>query len=368
VGLPFPAAVPNLLTPDATLQGHLTSAISSVVGASPLRAAVAIAAISEAPTPPHSYRYAGVRDTEMHYSASLLKVAGMYAAFQMLESINQFGNLPTFQPLLGPVMTQAAVLFDPQIAVAVPSLATDPEITAQPLLLQAEVVRVKYGTMFDANADGRTVSFKPAFFARIKGAIVDSNNGDAGAVVKALGYAWLNGSLARAGLLALGPAVSGVWLAGTYDQGLVGAWPVARVNTLNDQGVGQAMTCFEMMKFYAAMDSGVLVDGVSSNPAIMIDLLRQAQATGPDPSFLTRGSVLAGVPVSYDVTHTKIGLGPLKPANGGFDVASEGTVIRHRVTSKRYIVVFQNSRNLNTSLNALSRIVDKTLRLDLGLP
>jgi len=305
----------------------------------------------------------------MHYSASLLKVAGMYGALQMLESINQFGALPTFVPLLGPVLTQASVLFDPQIALALPWLDADPEITARPAALQVEVKQVKYDTLFDANPDGRSVTFKPTFFALIKGSIVDSNNGHAGAVVKALGYKWLNGALASAGLNNGAAALSGVWLAATYDMGAVGAWPVARVNTLNDQGVGQAMTCFQMMKFYAAMDSGVLIDGTRSNPARMVDLLKQAQTVGPDPSFLTRASVLGpGVTVSYDVTHTKIGLGPLKPANGGFDVASEGTFIRHRSTGKRYIVVYQNSRNLTTSLNALSRIVDKTVRLDLGLP
>jgi hypothetical protein len=362
--LPFPPAFPNRLTSNATLQGHLTAAISAVVGAAPLRASVAIVAIDDAVSP-RVYRYAGVRDTEMHYSASLLKVAAMYAACQMRKSVNDFGaSTPVPVPAL--FLAQTAAVFNPQIALAVPSLATDPEILASPLAVQADVVLTKLDTMFDISASGPPVTFKPTFFSRIKGAIVNSNNGDAAALVKTLGYKWLNGALAAGGFFTAGPPAAGVWLAGTFEMGLPNPWPVARINTLNDQGVGQATTCVDMMKMYALLDSRQLVDGPSSDE--MLDLLKQAQSPGPDPSFLTRASVLAGTTISYDATHTKIGLGPLKAVNGGFDVASEGTIVKHRSTSKRFIVVYQNSRNLNASLNALSRIVDKTIRLDLGLP
>src|SRR5262249_7638703 len=115
------------------------------------------------------------------------------------------------------------------------------------------------------------------------------------------------------------------------------------------------------------LDSRLLVDVPSSNE--MLALLGRAQTSGPDPSFLTRSDVLKSTgPVSFKATHTKIGLGPLKPANGGFDVASEGTFIEHLTTGKRFIVVTQTSRNLIASLNELSRIVDRAIRLDLGLP
>jgi hypothetical protein len=54
------------------------------------------------------------------------------------------------------------------------------------------------------------------------------------------------------------------------------------VNTLNGQGVGQPMTCLDMMKFYALLDSRSLMDTASSNE--MIELLRKAQAGGLDAS------------------------------------------------------------------------------------
>ena len=360
--LPFPSRLANLLTADAALQGHLTAAIAHAHGASPMRASLSLAAIDDT-TSPRVYRYAGVGDTAMHYSASLLKVAAMYTAFQMRKSINDFGSSV---PLLLPLLTQAAAAFDPLILLSVPSLATDPEILVSPLLVQADIVRTKYDTMFDVNPGGTSVSFKGTFFDQVKGAIIQSNNAQAAAMVKAQGYKWLNAALEQAGFSTFGPPVKGVWLAGTFEMGLPSAWPTARVDTVNDQGVGQAMTCVDMMKLYALLDSRLLVDGPSSDE--MIDLLKKTQLAAVDPSFLTRPSVLAGSPVSYDVTATKIGLGPLKAVNGGFDVASEGTFITHRSTGKRFIVVYQNSRNLTTALTAVSRTVDKAVRLHLGLP
>jgi hypothetical protein len=361
--LPFPSRLPNLLTADSTLQGHLTTAIASAHGATAMRASLSLVAIDDTVSP-RVYRYAGVGDTTMHYGASLLKVAAMYSAFQMRKSLNDFGAAPPV-PLILPLLTQAAGFFDPQILLSVPSVSTDPEVVASPLAVQADVARVKYDTMFDVNPGGTSVSFKPAFFDRIRGAIVQSNNADAAAIVKAQGYKWLNAALEQAGFSTFGPPVKGVWLAGTFEMGMASAWPSVRVDTVNDQGVGQAMTCVDMMRLYALLDSRQLVDGGSSDD--MLDLLKKAQS-GPDPSFLTRTGVLAGSPVSYDVTAAKIGLGPLKPVNGGFEVASEGTFVTHRATGKRFIVVYQNSRNLTSALTGVSRSVDKAIRLHLGLP
>lgn len=362
--LPFPPRFASLLTPDATLQAHLGAAIAQVQGPTVLRASIGLAAVDDAPTP-RVYRYAGVGDATMHYSASLLKVGAMYTAFQMLKSVNDFGA-STLVPFLPLFLTQVSAAFDPLILLSVPSLATDPEILASPLPVQADVVRTKYDTMFDVSPAGPRVSFKPTFMDRLTGAIVRSNNADAASIVKAQGYKWINAALNEAGFSNLGPPVSGIWLAGTFEMGLPNAWPTARVDTANDQGVGQAMTCVDMMKMLSLLDSRLLVDGPSSDA--MLALLKAAQTTGPDTSFLTRREILGNTTVSYDATHAKIGLGPLKAVNGGFDVASEGTYLRHRATGKRFIVVYQNSRALTTSLNALSRIVDKAIRLHLGLP
>lgn len=97
---------------------------------------------------------------------------------------------------------------------------------------------------------------------------------------------------------------------------------------------------------------------------------RQAAATFDpvDPSFLTRTGVLAGSPVSYDVTATKIGLGPLKPVNAGFNVSSEGTFITHRTTGKRFIVVFREQLESDDGADRGVPTVDKAVRLHVALP
>lgn len=359
---PFPSTLPSKLTADPSLQTHLMEAISQIQGGNALRASIGLCSINNTSLAP-TYRYAGFKDTEMHYSASLLKVAAMYSAFQIKKSINRFAEV-TPVPVFPLFLAQVAAIFDPKILLAIPSLASDPEIHTSPLATQASIFRLKYESLFDVSADRALVSFKPAFLSRLRGAIVNSSNSDAATVVKSLGYKWLNGSLEGAGFLSMGPPVSGIWLGGTFESGLQNSWPAARVDTVNDQGVGQAMTCLGMMKLYAAMDSRELVDSPSSDE--MLQLLSDAQISGPDPSFLTRSDVLGGIRVAFDVTHCKIGLGPLKSRNGGFEVASEGAFIRHRESSRRFILVYQNCQNLTSELRALSRIVDKTIGLHLS--
>jgi hypothetical protein len=359
--LPFPSRFPDPLTPDPALAAHLSAAITHVLGASPLRASIGFAAIDDTATP-RVYNYAGVGDTDTHYSASLLKVAAMYAAFQLRSSTTQFAAM-TAIPVFAAFFTDLAAAFDPVIAAAVPALASDPEILAKPAAVQADVARTKYGAVLAATPVpmvGASVVFTSTFAGQLKRAIVDSSNGDAASVIKALGYRFLNGALEEGGFFDA-TTQDGVWLAGTFD----GTWPRARIPSVNDGPVAQAMTCLDMARMYTLMDSRQLVDGASSDE--MLDLLKRAQS-GPDPSFLTRTSVLQGATVSYRVTHTKIGLGPLKASNGGFSVASEGTFVTHTSTGKRFLVVFQNNRNLTTSLKALSRIIDKAIRLHLVLP
>jgi hypothetical protein len=53
----------------------------------PWRTAISIAAIDETTSPP-DFRHAGLRYGDTFYSASLLKVAAMYAAFGLLRSAN----------------------------------------------------------------------------------------------------------------------------------------------------------------------------------------------------------------------------------------------------------------------------------------
>lgn len=101
----------------------------------------------------------------------------------------------------------------------------------------------------------------------------------------------------------------------------------------------------------------------------MLQILGEA-AIGSEPSFMKAGARpgIRGLGADFVTTHTKIGLGALKPENGGFEVASEATVVRHDPTGKRFIVVWQNVRNTVAQLNVVGFLVERALRHAIGLP
>jgi hypothetical protein len=118
-----------------------------------------------------------------------------------------------------------------------------------------------------------------------------------------------------------------------------------------------------MANLYAHIIQKTLVDPGSSNE--MYNILFVTAAVGNDPSFLdyTRRHFL---PIrNFSVTHSKIGLGPLKT---GPMVASEGAIVEHSGTGRKFLTVWQNSFNDNSSLFAIGFIVERTIELFLTTP
>src|SRR5262245_52174266 len=89
-----------------------------------------------------------------------------------------------------------------------------------------------------------------------------------------------------------------------------------------------------------------------------------------EPSFLKPGirPNVTGLNADFTTTHTKIGLGALKPENGGFEIVSEATVVRHNPTARRFIVVWQNVRNTVAQLNVVSFLMEQAMAHVLGVP
>jgi len=210
---------------------------------------------------------------------------------------------------------------------------------------------------------GFALTFTPAFAGNLRKMMVDSSNEAAAFCIENLGYGWINGALASGAFF--DPGIStGVWLAGTFT----GSRPRVRIPSVNDGGVAQAMTCFDMANLCAHVFARTLFEPTDAGACDEImSLMFDAQTLGPDPAFITRPTV-APPGLSYAVTNTKIGLGPLKRENGGFDVASEASFVEHVDTGAKFLVVWQNSRNDRPSLTAVSFIVDTTIRAFLGLP
>ena len=94
----------------------------------------------------------------------------------------------------------------------------------------------------------------------------------------------------------------------------------------------------------------------------MLALLAVSAATGDDPSFLvfTRRPL---PPRSFGVTHTKIGLGPL---SSGPKVISEGTILEHSETGRKFLTIWQNSFNDDQSIISMGFIMERTIEIFLA--
>src|SRR5262249_27231661 len=157
--------------------------------------------------------------------------------------------------------------------------------------------------------------------------ITVSDNSSAAQCVHGSGYGYLNGALVSAGFF--NPAINnGVWLAGDYTS----SYPYFRIQSVNDGLVAQATTVLHLARLYTLMYDGTLVGGISIGE--MLDLL--AKAVAVPEVFINRASGL-----NFTVTHTKVGLGPLKPANGGINVYSEGSILKHN-SDREFVAVWQN--------------------------
>jgi hypothetical protein len=134
------------------------------------------------------------------------------------------------------------------------------------------------------------------------------------------------------------------------------------VDTVNDGPAAQAMSTDAMANLYASIEAGSLAGGDGAGR--MHGLLEEA-AGGDEPSWLLR-SEIAPPDAGFLVQATKIGLGPLKAANGGFDVCSEGSVLVDRGTDRRFIAVWQNCPHASRAV--VPFVIDRAIKLFVAAP
>lgn len=351
--MPFPSPYPTLLGSDPAMEGALGAAVAEavvqfpdlalVVGAVP----ISLVAIDETTSPP-DFLHGGILYGRTYFSASLLKVAAMYAAFELRKSVNARGAAADVnrQNLFSILNTE----FDPVIDSAIPAISVAAGVTP--------AMRVpKYREIFavmDRTTGGIAAEFNATFQSNMRAMIVDSNNNAAAACVQALGYSWINGTLQKGGFFL--PPDNGIWLAGTFT----GSWPYVRIPSDNDGPVAQATTCFDMANLYAHIVRRTLVDADAS--VRMSKLLADAATIGPDASFMDharrqREGIIAR---SFFITHNKVGLAPLKT---GQMVASEATIVIHGPTDRKFLTVWQNCPANIAGYNAMAFIVDRGIEL-----
>lgn len=358
----FPSPYPTLLGDDPELQSCLDLAVSKALQefpsiSTPFRTAISIVAIDESNTP-MDFKHAGLRYGESFYSASLLKIGAMYAAYELRRSVNNLAaelgaNVYTASEMFASLQSE----FDSQISHNFDDILWKLHITLSPED-RKKIKPPKYDQIFAAiplTTGGFALDFGGQFQNNMNQMIINSNNNSAAACIEALGYEWIDGALSAGGFF-FPEGKTGIWLAGTFT----GSLPAVRIHSENDDDVAQATTCFDMANLYAHMFQQTLVDSGSSTE--MLNMLFVTAAVGDDPSYLDYNRRQLP-PRNFAVTHSKIGSGPLKT---GAIVISDAAIVEFIVSSgvgKRFIVVFQNSFADNDSVYAMGSIVDRTIEL-----
>ena len=134
------------------------------------------------------------------YSASLVKIAAMYAAFRLRKNFREAANETTVtkpDEMIGQVM-------DAWKPIVEKAPGSDKDF---PNLKRIFAISGSKGSWI--------IDFDQAYFKRMQGMIGPSDNHDASYCILSLGYKYIQGALAAEGLYSGG----GLWLSGDYAQG-----------------------------------------------------------------------------------------------------------------------------------------------------
>jgi hypothetical protein len=269
---------------------------------------------------------AGQNEFDMYYSGSLLKVAAMYAAYQLRIAVNDLAAALPIDPANDATATTnlfntIRTTFNDEIAnkVALLPAFIDRELRVPKYDIIFTATRPPSGhftlefTTGDHSADPENVP-SDTFEPNLIDMIVGSHNASAGFCIRNLGYGWINGLLESAGLFFPikvppgGRSGYGIWLAGDY-----GSAKVATIESVNDGDVKQVTDTRHMAQLFTLLFNKTLVRNVANPPFMtgnvaMLDLLSQAVHHPDARSLLIRASPAP----SFTVLHSKIGVGELK--------------------------------------------------------
>ncbi|HTD62716.1 MAG TPA: hypothetical protein VK679_18810 [Gemmatimonadaceae bacterium] len=315
--------------------------------------------------PKGAHAYAGVNDTKMCFSASLLKPGVAFAAFELLAAANRIAA-GTAIPTVAALATSMNAAFKAHLA-RYPFDSTLSALTPD---------RPQYTTIFQVNAAAPFVAFDDTFAANLKVMITKSGNPEATASIDALGFTYVNCALAAGGFFS---ATSGhhkdghgIWISGDY-----GSLEARLVSTVNDGDGKLVMDTSTMCRLFALIELQQLVDATSSGT-----LQGWLAQTAPnDPPFITRDDHDNTITVpDFDVLRNKLGEEQIgrpatttHPSTLGQNVFSECSVLGWKIVgppatstltklinkgfSTKVIVCWQNYQEDQTSTYAPLRQV-----------
>jgi hypothetical protein len=345
----FPPPPKVTLRTDTKLNNAVTTAVNALVAAragTPAAGfALTIVDLASGSASGNQLAAGHFRPTEEHYAASVVKMGVMYAAHCLLDMVTRYNTLRS------PASPEA--LFKGLRA------DMDGAIERSSTLIFGAAKREhrvpSYESVIAATKMGAklTIAFRKNYVDDMALMIIPSNNHATARCIHGLGYGYLNGCLQKHGFFDPDAAKkAGIWVAGDF----IGAWPYVRIPAVNDVDTAQGSTSAAI----AHMMAVILTDNnVPAGHADMIKLLEKS-AHGSDPSWFLRSEVGNRL-AAAQVTHAKIGLGPLKSRR---DVYSEATGLKGVVgANRRYATGFVNVDYSPYSLDDVLTVIKEAIRV-----
>ena len=315
------------MRPSATLNAQLATAMQTVRGtlsdANKTRLDnVSIIVVKL--TPSGNIDYAGVRETDMFFSASLLKVSLLYASFELVARVNELAKGITAGSAKD-FFVKVNQDFDPKIANAVPKITPGPW----------RKVQFNGALAATADASGKfQVTMSPRHDQDLR-SIFNNQNQNVGAreCMRRLGFSYVNGALEAAGFLGLATE-TGIWMATDYindNPPGPGNWRSFNIPVVTNGTSSAAMTTLTMANLLNKIHRGELIDAASSQT------MRDIFATGV--AWL---SLLAD-PNAFSFTEdgAKVGHDSSASARVG-SVMSEAVFLKRKSDSAPFATVWQN--------------------------
>lgn len=343
----------------------------------------------------------GVHQDEMHFSASLLKAAAMFAAFKLRAEARALANAPPAGGFANEAAFFAALKQKFNSADAVPaitsagasvglepryqqilrvtgfgggSLTVNFEPSFYKTITEERALQKAYEDIREADnlgedAQGNPIENARSLAARAKMShmylmIVFSDNASAAQCITRLGYAYINVKLMEAKLFNR-TSGKGIWVGGDFGGGTR-----VEVDSVNDGKVAVATTTREMAQLFSQIQLGQLIDPPSS--ADMKELLQEAQRT--EPAWVSRGTRL------FLVDGVKVGVANIKPNTPpkGPNVYSEGffatwdttgalptdKLPKDRGLSGEFAVCWQNLRkdSIPAKFDGVAEVIQNSIR------
>ena len=308
----------------------------------------------------------------LYFTGSLLKVAALYAAYQLRDAVNDLGATMNAATEKDP-FKKIKDTFNPQIENAVKRITIDKDkrVPQYQDIFSKHEAAGHWAFDFKTGPDDyqlpdpadptKKEKAATSFYQNMKKMIVGSHNLAASFCIRRLGYSWINGVLDAAGL-SNSDAPSGIWLAGDYSS----VWPVVTVRSVNDGDVKQASATIEMARLFVLLHDQKLVKPSNSGNLEMLNILGQAVTDSHAPSLLRRTTP------PFSVLQSKIGVGDLKggscrESNMNRCTYSEAAILKHS-SGRHFVAVWQGLNYLaatpsswSDGLGKIANVIQKTM-------